>query len=62
MSCEKTNLLNVKLYWELSVWHFDRFIDCDKKLKQLGIDSRERKVIDTLKERYTYAKLVSFID
>ncbi len=62
VSCEKTNLLNVKLYWELSVWHFDRFIDCDKKLKQLGIDSRERKVIDTLEERYTNAKLVSFID
>ena len=62
VSCEETNLLNVKFYWELSVWHYDRFVDCHKKLKQLGIDSRERKVIDTLKERYANAQLVSFID
>ena len=62
VSCEKTNLLDVKLYWELTVWHSDRFMDCHKQLKQLGIDSKERKVIDTLKERYTSAKLVTFID
>ena len=62
VSCEQTNLLDSKLYWELVVWHYDRFVDCQVKLKQLGIDSRERKVIDSLKERYTYANLVSFLD
>ena len=62
ISCEQSNLLMVKSYWEIVIFPGTRFTFCDKKLKEMGSVSRDRvyEKKSEIIEKYARGKLIVF--
>tara|TARA_B100001057_G_scaffold491364_1_gene581430 strand:- start:806 stop:1246 length:441 start_codon:yes stop_codon:yes gene_type:complete len=62
ISCEQSNSLMVKSYWEIVIFPGTRFTFCDKKLKKMGITSKDRvyKKKSEIIEKYARGKLIVF--
>ena len=58
ISCEELNSINVKSWWEISIFPGDRFTSCNKKLSDPNQFIKEAKTIKKINAKYAEGYLI----